>query len=101
MTSTCILCRQNKNIIYWDYDFQNKYSIRLCYQCLKFLNWETEIKQILPQLNKCSECDEKYLSKKPNPIKCGICWGKLYPQPQQSELLIPSAPIQKGVIDYV
>jgi hypothetical protein len=101
MTQTCTLCCQEKNIIYWDYDFFKKLSIRLCFECLKFLNWENELKQILPQLYKCPECGQRHLSKKPNPIKCGICWGKLYPQPQQSELLIPSAPIQKEVIEYV
>ncbi len=79
MTSNCTCCRKPQNIIYWDWTPGT--SIKLCYSCLKFLGWDTELKEIMPQLHKCPECNKRYLSKKINPIKCGICWGKYFNNP--------------------
>jgi len=74
----CSLCIKTKNIIYYDYEFYSKSSVKLCYSCLKMLGWGTELKELLPRLHTCPECHQKYISKKANPIKCGVCWSKYF-----------------------
>ena len=99
MVKNCTLCQEPKNIIYWDYGL--KTPIRLCYECILFLDWQTELKEILPKLHKCNICRGRYISKKNNPIKCGLCWAKYFnnmPEKQEEKIHIPE---QQKVMAYV
>ena len=101
---TCTCCQNPENLIYWDYEHNSKTKIRLCYSCLKFLGWDTELKEILPKLKVCPVCKKRFTSKKPNPTKCGVCWRKFFGTPLKDLIMdIPKLPpLEQGeLVAYV
>jgi hypothetical protein len=73
----CSHCGEKKPIVWSDYCYPNL-EIKVCYSCLCFLGWTTEIQRILPYLHKCPECKNHYISKKVNSKKCYVCWDKVF-----------------------
>ena len=78
MITPCSCCNKKNPIVYFDYDFGSKTSIKLCYSCLEHLGWHTELAELFPIVKKCNECKQFYLSKKATSTKCYVCWNAFF-----------------------
>jgi len=78
MIIPCSHCNKTNPIVYNDYDFGSKTQICLCWDCLGFLGWETEMRRLFPIAKKCPECKQFFLSKKPTATKCYVCWNAFF-----------------------
>jgi hypothetical protein len=78
MIIPCSHCSKTNPIVYNDYDFGSKTSIKLCWDCLKFLGWNTEMGDLFPLVKKCNGCKQFYLSRKASSTKCYVCWNEFF-----------------------
>jgi len=104
----CTCCSKNKNIVYKSYEAP--FSINLCWDCLVRMDWQFEMKDIMPKLLSCSICRQKFIPKLNSKNKCSVCWqvelGYIKPKPQIKLPEIENAfdiadKMQRGICSYV
>ncbi len=75
---SCSCCGKQNPIVYSDYEFKDKLQIKLCWDCLSVLGWNTEMGILFPHVKKCGDCKQLYLSKKADSKKCYVCWNNFF-----------------------
>lgn len=102
----CNLCNLEKPIVWNDYAFAvhnsspplKAVSINLCYPCLVYLDWQIDIQQIMPKLLTCIQCQEKFIPKNANQIKCSCCWKKYFQAKEKSIVQVKYSYEQQEVL---
>ena len=75
MKRYCTMCKNFREIVWSDSEWETKLEINLCIDCLKF-----HMPYELKNLKKCPKCGNFYVAKESWKRTCFECWKKANPQ---------------------